>query len=682
MSFSDTVKKAKENRKIIIPAAISIVLWIAFTIYTFVRFGFRLSPLFFLLFALLRIKPLKFEREYLSDLYFGLLTSLFTFYTCQMVISFGCGALRQLLSLSLISFIWNVSGSETIIYSIFIFATLYMLLRLCRVNAKVASAIVPVPFLLFSIADVFVASARGYELIAVDLINLSTAKTVASNYNYDLKHVFFYAVIPYALFLLAITNLNIKDKKIPVKKDVIRCALATGALILATFLSALPYQLEHVIRTYNYGPSYANTFVLNLIYSFNLFHVKAPVDYSISYIDQEAEKITARADASEDWLDDDVNIIVIMNEAYADIGIYEKQFGSYTEPAPFFYELTQDENCISGYYLASIFGSNTANSEFEFLTGLSLGYINDGMVPYTAYITREVEALPHYLATQGYTSFAMHPNLSQNWRRNTVYPFMGFDKMIFEEKMTLTSADYYRNYPTDMYAYRTMVEEIDTLQNEGNDRIFAFLITMQNHGGFADFTSYSNFTPSTYVTKGTNENIEIDQMNSYLSLIHESDVALEYLVNWIKEQDEKYVLFFFGDHQPSVSGLFNSAEYTQQSYEVPFFLWANYDIPEEVKTSIKEQYVYMDGSHANTSMNFCALDVLRYAGIPYSPYYQTLSGIRKDVPMINCDYYYDVASKDFQLIPDGEQPNDAMKLYSYLEYDALFDKKNSNITDF
>lgn len=685
MSMKDVIDKAKKNWKIVVPACSAFALWIAFTVYTFVRFGFCLAPLLFLVFALLRIKPLRFEREFLNDVYLGGLTAIFTFYTCQMIISYGCVALRRLLHWSMLAFIWEKTGSEVITYSLCIFATIYVFLRLCRVNPKVAAIVIPIPFLLFSIADVFVVAARGYELIAVDLVNISTARTVAGNYHFDLVHVFFYAVIPYALYVLAITNLNIKDRKVKGKKDALHCAGALAVMALLTFLTYMPYSLEHVIRTYNYGPSYANTFVLNLIHSVDLFRVKKPVDYSISYINEEAAKIEQQASPdTEAWLDDDVNIIVIMNEAYADMSLYERYYDSYTDPTPFFHELAQDENAISGYYLASIFGSNTANSEFEFLTGLSLGYINDGLVPFTTSITRNMDALPRYLATQGYTSIAMHPNVAENWRRNTVYPFMGFDKMVFIRDMNLTSADYIRNNASDQAAYREMIDEINAQHQAGNDRVFTFLITMQNHGGFADGHDYSNFTPDTYVTSSKTTLINFDELNTYQSLVHESDLALEYLVNWMEEQDEKYVLFIFGDHQPSVTGIFNSASYTLQSYEVPFLLWANYDIPEDVRTSIEDQFIHVDGMQANVSMNYCALDVMRYAGLPLSPFYQTLSSIRQSVPVINGDWYYDLSKKEFQLLPHMEevQPNDALKLYAFLQYDVLFDKNNSDITEY
>lgn len=255
--------------------------------------------------------------------------------------------------------------------------------------------------------------------------------------------------------------------------------------------------------------------------------------------------------------------------------------------------------------------------------------------------------------------------------------------MFFLKEMDLSKDDMMRSYTDDISAYRNLIEQIEASHNNGEDRVFAFLITMQNHGGFEDCYDYDNFTPSEYVTApDSGAAFSLDQMNGYLSLIHESDKALEYLVEYFKAQDEKYILFFFGDHQPSVAGVREMAAYPQQSYEVPYFMWANYDIPEEIRSDISSRYLFAEDTLANTTMNYCALDVMEYAGLPLSPYYKTLLEIRKEVPMINAQWYYTRTMTTCDLIPSGTQPVDAMRLYSFIEYDALYDKKNAGLTDF
>ena len=82
---------------------------------------------------------------------------------------------------------------------------------------------------------------------------------------------------------------------------------------------------------------------------------------------------------------------------------------------------------------------------------------------------------------------------------------------------------------------------------------------------------------------------DVDQ---YLSLVHESDAALEYLINYFEHVDEPVEIVFFGDHQPSLSASFYpylngkglsglTTDELQALYTVPFFIWTNYESGEE-----------------------------------------------------------------------------------------------------
>ena len=44
--------------------------------------------------------------------------------------------------------------------------------------------------------------------------------------------------------------------------------------------------------------------------------------------------------------------------------------------------------------------------------------------------------------------------------------------------------------------------------------------------------------------------INYPDVNQYLSLIHESDSALEYLISYFEKVDDPVEIVFFGDHQP------------------------------------------------------------------------------------------------------------------------------------
>ena len=68
---------------------------------------------------------------------------------------------------------------------------------------------------------------------------------------------------------------------------------------------------------------------------------------------------------------------------------------------------------------SSVKGGNTANTEFEFLTGLSMYFLPTGSIPYQQYIKSEVPSLASQLSSVGYTSVSMHPYYPKGWNRDT-----------------------------------------------------------------------------------------------------------------------------------------------------------------------------------------------------------------------------------------------------------------------
>ena len=101
-------------------------------------------------------------------------------------------------------------------------------------------------------------------------------------------------------------------------------------------------------------------------------------------------------------------------------------------------------------------------------------------------------------------------------------------------------------------------------------------------------------------------------MYQYLSLIHESDKALENLITYFENVDDKVEIVFFGDHQPSLNNNFYQSmngkglsgltlDELQELFTVPFFVWTNYD------SESKDVEL--------TSLNYLSTMALQQAGI-------------------------------------------------------------------
>ena len=82
------------------------------------------------------------------------------------------------------------------------------------------------------------------------------------------------------------------------------------------------------------------------------------------------------------------NIIVIMNEAFSDPSVLG-DFTTNEDYMPFVHSLLDGaDNTISGHLNVSVKGGNTANTEFEYLTGASMAFLPYGSIPYQQYVKK------------------------------------------------------------------------------------------------------------------------------------------------------------------------------------------------------------------------------------------------------------------------------------------------------
>jgi phosphoglycerol transferase MdoB-like AlkP superfamily enzyme len=273
---------------------------------------------------------------------------------------------------------------------------------------------------------------------------------------------------------------------------------------------------------------------------------------------------------------------------------------------PFIHRLQLgQENTITGDLEVSVCGGNTANTEFEFLTGHTMDYFPVGSIPYQQYITGNLPSLASQLLELGYATYGMHPYNSTGWKRNEVYPWLGFEKTYFVRDFE--NRFYIRDYVSDQTAYQKIID-IYEAKEEGKPA-FIFEVTMQNHGGYTE--THENFTPDVHAT-----DLNSAQLDQYLSLMKVSDQEFENLVAYFENKEEKTIIVFFGDHQPSDAvvrpilrwnqNMGASEENAWLRYQVPYVIWANYDIE--------------DGTDVDTDISFLAAQVLNRADMPTTAY--------------------------------------------------------------
>ena len=304
------------------------------------------------------------------------------------------------------------------------------------------------------------------------------------------------------------------------------------------------------------------------------------------------------------------------------------------------------ENTVSGYLNVSVCGGNTANTEFEFLTGNTMAFLPTGSIPYQQYIKQDIPSLASYLSGLGYQTYAQHPYLASGWNRDKVYEWMGFDNMTFIDGYS--SRKLIRNYISDESSFEQIKRTFE--EKEDGKPAFIFNVTMQNHGGYSD--TYSDFVNS--VRTIDHKSNDLDQ---YLTLLSISDSEVEKLIAYFSGVDEDTVVVFFGDHQPNdfvTSPIARTTENDYNRYQVPYFIWANYDIDEAV--------------NVNTSANYLAANVLKAAGVPTDEYQNFLLQLEKEFPIISAVRTKSTEDADEQLL----------EKYKKLQYYMLFDWEEDN----
>lgn len=113
--------------------------------------------------------------------------------------------------------------------------------------------------------------------------------------------------------------------------------------------------------------------------------VDKPAGYNA---DAAREELAAYAQPSEEP-EKKPNIIVIMDEAFSDPAVLA-DFQTNEDYMPFMHSMMDGaDNTVSGWLNVSVLGGNTANTEFEYLTGNTMAFLPTGSIPYQQYIKAE-----------------------------------------------------------------------------------------------------------------------------------------------------------------------------------------------------------------------------------------------------------------------------------------------------
>ena len=515
--------------------------------------------------------------------------------------------------------------------------------------------------LFVAFADYFVYEFRQNEIVFADLDTIGTGISVAKNYYFQMSQ-------RGAMLLLLTVVLFCLIWKFKFR---FRHPILIRIVLIAAVVWMVPHTWDkmkgRVTQTWEKKGTYRNGFIVNFILGIRDSRITEPAGYSEEAIrfleEQYAQPEESSAAGTETAASSKVKptIITIMDESFADFRLIG-DLQTNVAVTPFLDSLK--ENTTRGFAMTSVFGAKTPNSEWEYLSSNSMAFMPGGSVVYQQFLRDDPTTMVSALKNMGYTTIAMHPYFAAGWRRNTVYPHMGFDEMHFMDTGDFDETRVIRDYISDQEMFDKLIARYE--QKEEGEPLFFMGVTMQNHGGYKD--QYENFRPDVYQIGGQ----MYYDASQYLSLIHETDRAMENLISYFSQVDEPVEIVFFGDHYPSLdSGFVRSLNHKGVSgltlseledlFTVPFYIWTNYDTPEE--------------SDVMTSLNYLSTLVFEKSGLEMPAYNRFLQDMMKVVPQINIRGYYSLSEGKYLHVSDAKgTEREWIRKYRILQYNSMFDE--------
>lgn len=489
--------------------------------------------------------------------------------------------------------------------------TIFLLIGMIRIlyaligNLELCGCLVYGMYYFINTVNYWVTELTGKDFLLSDIRLAGTVAGVINNVQVQGKSILHYVLFA-GLVVLFFTAFHFAYKKwcFLEKKETRRKNAVFYFMVIISFLLFIRSDMVEVL---NYSGATRYGTVYNLVLNIN--NLKKPTHYD-TFMEDIAEKESSE---TKEKAEETPNIIIIMNESFSDLQMAGK-FDTNQDYMPFTRQLLAETP--SGTAYSSVWGNNTVSSEMEVLTGIPTGLTVKGCDFYQKYCQSPKESLVSHLKDYGYRTVGLHPYNGDGYNRANAWDAFEFDETYFEEDFPEDSRRV-RKYISDEAFY----DKIISCYEESEEPLFAFGVSMQNHAAYR--TDYDGDITLT--------DMDYEDVDEYLSLIHESDQALERLIQYFENADEETVILFFGDHQPLIDTDFYTdiigkdyfkltIDEQALTYQVPYFIWTNYETDHDVPEK--------------TSMNYLPHILLESAGIPENAWFAFTGEVEEQFPVV------------------------------------------------
>jgi hypothetical protein len=247
----------------------------------------------------------------------------------------------------------------------------------------------------------------------------------------------------------------------------------------------------------------------------------------------------------------------------------------------------------------------------------------------------------------GRETLTIHPFLGSFYRRDAVYPALGFDRSTFMEDMKHTGKIEADPHISDAATYDELVGELEASE----EPLLVNVVTMQNHRPYAG--QYTD--PVT--AEGPMSDAERTDIGQYLRGLRHSDRAVEQLVTDLERMEERTIVLLYGDHLASVWPESVTTSVPERTlFETPYVVWANFPTRK------------VDNA-PTLGPNFLVNQMLASAQAPITPYNALLAELEKEVAAVEPTLLLD---RDGQEIDEADLSPRALELledYRMVQYD-------------
>ena len=418
---------------------------------------------------------------------------------------------------------------------------------------------------------------------------------------------------------------------------------------------------------------------LGFPYCFCHHFTKYGVDKPEGYSRAEAERWETGDVAG---LGKDVNVIMVMNEAFSDITDFDAfTYSEENDPLKNLHDIQADPNCLSGHVVVPGFAGGTAATEFDVLTGIQGATLSPGTISPFRAVNRNLDSLFRVFDNDGYQTSFLHPGYAWFYNRENVYRWFGAQEILFADQMENVEYKGTGTWVSDEYLTGLIQEKFEAAMENGTP-YFNYTTTIQNHMSYtADKYGAGYEFPPVETSAELSEEAET-LLKVYIEGVRDADQMLGDLRDYFAQCEEPVILVYFGDHLPYLGDgrlAYNELGMDMQpdggdisrfiaTYETPYVIWANDAAAEQLdwENAVSALDLPEDGS---ISACYLGATVLELTGRgASSPWFSYLSEARRELPILHktvCQLGDGTLCKQTELSEDQQALIAKMRRWSY-----------------